>query len=113
MSTAQTTSTETVSATVIGFPKNSLALTKYDLMTAWANGILNDQAYIYLALKMTQPDITKTFNTDVFIEYWAAPKHDSDKMKTLSSATVLGVLAKLAAKDSIELSSQLSIGFIE
>ena len=111
--TVQTASTETASATVIGFPKNSLALTKYDLMAAWANGILNDQAYIYLALKMTQPDITKTFNTDVFIEHWAAPKHDSDKMKTLSSATVLGVLAKLAAKDSIELSSQLSIGFIE
>jgi hypothetical protein len=88
----------------------STAITKHELMTAWANGIFNDQAYIYLALLIENVKASETFDIDCFIARWEAPKPDSEKMKVLKTATVLSVLGKLAQKDVLEMTTQLQIG---
>lgn len=90
--------------------EQAVTLTKRQIMDLWNRGIINDQAYIYLAIKSESLTTDQPFDVDEFCQRWEAVKPGSEKMKTLKTPTVLSVLAKFADKEAIELTTQLSIG---
>jgi hypothetical protein len=94
-------------------PAGVIHLSKYQVVEAWEEGLINTDSYIYLALKFVFNDATNiaSFDIDSFIDDWQGT--DALKPKQLTRAQVLSCLGKLEKKQACVADiKQLSLDFL-
>lgn len=109
---AATNSTETPEIRQLGtFSIDRITLEPSEIKYFWAVGILNDVAYIALALQVDKRmyKCMKSLNINAFAERWAFSDEEGVTQKMLKPKQIRDAIHKLEAVDYIKVDQQLSL----
>lgn len=99
----------------LNYSRMPVSISQHDLIVWWSEGLINDAAYIFFALKVERVgrEGIEDFDLEKFITDWAGYKGaDQDKEKLLKAETVTSVLQKLQQKGAatVQVKLQLQMG---
>ena len=80
------------------YSRMPVPISQHDLIVWWSEGLINDAAYIFFALKVERAgqEGLEDFDIEKFITDWAGYKNgDQDREKLLKAETVTSALQKL------------------
>ena len=88
-----------------------LKLSMSDLIFAWEDGLLNNAAYIYLALRLDGigRDAEEEFDLNEFVDRWEGNERDRGKRKRLPDKDVMSVLSRLQKMGRADVQMQLTL----
>lgn len=94
------------------YSRSSIKVSQHELITWWSEGLINDAAYIFFALKVERvgDEGIEDFDVTQFCEDWLG-YGKSDKPKRLKEGTVTAYVQKLQqlGAATVEMKMQLSL----
>lgn len=93
---------------------NEILLSESDIKSMWVDGILNDTAYVSLALRLSDEySSAREFDTPKFISDWEVPIEDEEgnpiKIKSLKPKSIRDTIEKLVGLGLLRTKQQTTL----